>query len=92
MSKRELLGKIFGWCKEYSYKPHCSIDALAEQAIVIECDIKQYGKPYPVETELLFPTATNEDGGVLYFDGHHGTPGKALAIIVPLEEEDESSS
>lgn len=55
--------------------PKLDFDALADQAIVIEAKISH--ETYPSEhtaIDLLCPT------------GHQGIPGKALAIIISLEE------
>ena len=76
------------------------LSTLTDQAIVIECEVEHilpgvdpvgcpngwtiidgiFNLPYPVE-DYPHEEFRYEKEGI------HGTPGKALAIIVPLEEE-----
>jgi len=78
MDKREMIERALGeflWAELGN--TICGFDALAEQAIAIEAKVSH--ETYPSEhtaIDFLCPT------------GHHGTPGKALAIIVSLGEED----
>jgi len=77
----------------------CGFDALAEQAIVAPIRVRhivsgQIGRPErTVEiTKISLGYEHPERGWIdmptKEIGGHHGTPGKALAIIVPLEEVD----
>jgi len=66
------------------------IDALAEQAIVIECEVEQrasYFRSAGPFTLLWLPTADTSTMTMVRVKGHHGTPGKAIAIIVSLAPE-----
>jgi len=55
------------------------IDALAEQVIVWEIEIIHM----PPSNGFDALTAVETDEQTIYFDGLHGRPGKATAIIVP---------
>ena len=83
MDKREMIERALG---EHLWSSGLILghDTLAEQAIVIECEVEHgylgiSGKPY---TNVIV-----YDIGAHIMDGHHGTPGKAIAIILSLEEE-----
>jgi len=59
--------------------------ALAEQAIVIECEVEHRSAPQSLWAYTWAGSLDKISG--LAIEGHHGTPGKAIAIIVPLEED-----
>ena len=91
MSKREEIERAFGpiWEaveKNWQYGVCPSLadyaKALADQAIVIEdarIEHRDISAPITVVTCKGRTLKTKA--------GHHGTPGKALAIIVPLEND-----
>lgn len=66
-------------------------DALAQQAIVIECEVEHI-PGYDVEGRSDWVTCLRGRSplidGYLDIDGKHGAPGKYLFIGLPLEEED----
>lgn len=84
MDKREMieraLGSLLGvdfQCGEFM---DINYDALVDQAIVIECEVDNtYGAPESPWTLIR---------GEFSMQGCHGTSGKALAIIIPLQEDD----
>jgi len=71
--------------------PYLDFDALADQAIVIECEVEhgRYEDQYkPVYDKDVTYIQGGDGGWPLHYNGHHGTPGSALAIILPLPKED----
>jgi len=58
-----------------------------EQAIVIECEAEHTFDPLDGEPWTVVHIASDLIHN-LFYEGHHGNPGKALAIIVSLEEEE----
>lgn len=63
-------------------------DALADQAIAIECEV-EHDKGWPgvkAYTSIKFPSA-DEYRDWLSYSPQDFPEGKALAIIIPLEEE-----
>jgi len=103
MTKREMIERALGPFIDlgacYLGASASIIDALAEQAIIIECEVEHFYEeirnpnlrldltPDDPPQEMWIKVAKTRIGRH-YLDGHHGIPGKALAIIVPLEEED----
>ena len=90
MNKREMIERAMGPFTDlaacYLGGEGAMIDALAEQAIVIECEV-EHGctAPYKEYTKTFIKPIDSVWN--LMLDGVHGTPGKALAIIIPLKEE-----
>ena len=62
------------------------IDALADQAIVIECEVEHDNDEHCPLTTIDYSDAETRHPQVLVIRGTHGTLGKALAIIIPLED------
>lgn len=55
-----------------------AIDALTDQAIVIECEVEHRGREETAYTMILGPGLNSE----FCLPGWEGTPGKAIAIII----------
>jgi len=98
--RRGALGRIFGWCKEYAYKPHCSIDTLAESkdVIVIEAEVEhqtccmkqhEHTEECGWDTIITVPTQTffGDYNRQIGYRGRHGTPGPYLIFGVPKPKE-----
>ena len=90
MDKRKMIEKALGSCKEYPFKRHCLLDE-PDQPIAIECEIIQGAKlvsKAPVTEIHLDPDGLDEYSETyIILPGHPLPEGKALAIIIPLEEE-----
>lgn len=96
MDKREMIERALGQCLDSGglnpIARESIVDALADQAIVIPVEVEHIGE----QPMRLASTFIQEDPNMaalhcnyieVDLDGHHGTPGKALAIIVPLEND-----
>lgn len=70
----ETHGQVHRFLNRDYYKEQI-LDALAEQAIVIECEVEHLNG----DTSIFI----NEIETNFWFDGLRGTQGKALAIILP---------
>jgi len=90
VDKRKMIEKALGSCKEYPFKRHCLLDE-PDQPIAIECEIIQGAKlvsKAPVTEIHLDPDGLDEYSETyIILPGHPLPEGKALAIIIPLEEE-----
>jgi len=90
MDKRKMLERIL---KPLFIKAHLWVgimpfrrfrDAFAEQATVWKVKIIHI----PPSNGFGALTAIETGHQTIYFDGLHGIPGEALAIIMPLEKKD----
>jgi len=64
----------------YAIAELASVIVESKEAIVIECEVEHINSPD-------WETITRIKMGMII--GKYGTPGKALAIILPLEKEDD---
>jgi len=98
MNKREMIERAMGPFTDlaacYLGGEGAMIDALADQAIVIECEV-EHGKTESGFGMTDVPIQARPSLGSPYrwvirsVEGHWGTPGKALAIIIALEKKPE---
>ena len=90
------LSKGFIWYCGTPTDSHLPFDelvkALTDQAIVIECEVEHSGLYNSLEFDLHAVKWTNLLHNGLIFarlkNEHHGIPGKAIAIILPLQIDD----
>ena len=97
MDNREMIEKALGpyLLRHRFLKPGTNIamidiksldlDALAEQAIVIECEVEHSADFSDEVNSTLIRDSTRHRRLIYAMDGIRGIPGKAIAIIVSLE-------